>query len=391
MTDVALVSTSNSSFEKEMLLATDSWKDKFVYFENRKYPILHKKVITQSPNTTVTGKTYGSQVIFDIPKYGGLYRCYIETVLGGTANITSTTDTRFGAKFYSSVDVTNKSRLLQRQTALSCEADINNSQFEKMNGYIAGTTPAPALANSTASTIFTPCFFWFNNEKTVLDTQHVEDIQIVCTVNSFANLFKTGDTYTWTFDSATLVCEFIQFESPTRDMILNKNFGQGNSLSMKVWDNEPELQQTLTYASGTTLSFSNIELRNKYLTFATHLKARNVTTGLSLPIISANLTSNSQELYNRTAKRNVYLEDDKLFGNVQTNLTHTIFYGMDKSKYYSSGELAYYSLKPILTVVVDTSSGVSGSDVITLEIAHDFHSAIEIDGLTKSISKILST
>ena len=48
MTDIDLISTANSSFEQELLTSIDSWKDKFVYFENRKYPVLHKKVNHQT-------------------------------------------------------------------------------------------------------------------------------------------------------------------------------------------------------------------------------------------------------------------------------------------------------------------------------------------------------
>ena len=67
MTDISIVSTNNSELQSELLSTIPSYKESFIYNENRLYPTLFKKVVKQSPNTTVSGKQYGEQIVFDLP------------------------------------------------------------------------------------------------------------------------------------------------------------------------------------------------------------------------------------------------------------------------------------------------------------------------------------
>lgn len=390
MTDIVIRATQESELEKGLLEALPGWKNKFIYDEHRKNPVLHKKLIKSDAITTVSNKTYGSQIVFDIPRYGSLYKSFLKVQVRGTAAMTSTHDPRFGASFFSQVMVTSNSKIIQTQTSTGCLSKINDAEIERMNSYLYATEPTPALGDGVVSTFYVPMFCWYNNESSMLDTLSHDKLQVVATINNKESLFKTGDTFGFTVESVELKCLYLQFDNDVWSHIKQGNYGSDGNLTIKASDQEAERQQRQTYSSGSFMTFQNVELRSKSLVHSISVRARNLNSGVSLPINGIQLTSNGQELYSRDTRENFLIEDDKLFGNVSSSGTNTIHFGMSKDSSWASGEVSFYELTPLLTVEVDTSAGVGSGDVVTLDIVVHYHSVISLNSDTRVIQKTLS-
>lgn len=391
MSDIVIRATNSSELERQLLKDIPSWESRFVYKPTQKTAVFKRQVVTFDPDTSVVGKTHHQQMNWTIKQFGGLHKMFVKVGIVGTAAPSGADDPLFGAKFASVTRLLSNGQVIGSLTDKSIVSDIVNSNHERNVSLRNVTKPTPALQNGGDITYFhIPLDFWFADKslRQLLDTHEHRELKLQMTINSFEELFKDGETYRFTLQSAELHCQYFVMDEDVRENVAAMNYGPGKVMKILTSDNEQETQQRLTYASG-DIKFSNIEIRNKSLVHSLTVTARNVTQGKMLNVNGMKLTSNGQVLFDEDTRESVLFESDKEMTVYDSAECRTMFFSSSKDTSWASGEVNFSALTPLLTVEVDKGVTVA-TDVITLDVCVHYRNYVVLDANTGIISKGIS-
>ena len=372
----------------------------FNYSLKTNYPILSKLNVSVSPDTTPSGSAHGRQITFKVPRYGLLSGMVIKMDIATSATKTATLTrlNTLGTRIFSNVSLRSHSRVIQDNSSYDILSRMNEAPTEQFNAYENLTTGSPAVNNNvTSSIVYTPLFFFFGERsEAYLDASFCEPLEVVCTVNTQAGIWGDSELLsTISFNSLSLECFYIQLENGVQQSLTAAQFPPSKNLTLLANDCYVESPTSVVYASGTTLSMSQ-SLKCKNVAYSTYVYAHNKTTNALLAINSATLIANGQTVVS-TDRRTQIFDNSKLGfihnvpGSSSGSNSYSIYYGLDVSKTYLSGVQAFASLnEPILSVVIDTSSGVSANDVIELLIIHEYCTLLSISSDSGTVSRSLT-
>ena len=210
-------------------------------------------------------------------------------------------------------------------------------------------------------------------------------------IDSEANIFVNANLTAITYSAVELVCSFINLEAKWNEQLNTRLYkpvgGVSKVLPVLAYDNFDELNNVVTYTSGATLVFTVVPECN-FLASATHFYAWNQTTGTELPVSRALHVSSGQTIYDLFAGESVLANGFSL-GATDVNSSFSVFHSADKSKKYYSGGINYDKLfAPVITVTIDTSTGVSNGNVVELRINHTTMLMLSIDASNGSITTV---
>lgn len=375
----------------------------FNYKLDKNYPILSKLNVSVSPETLAQASStnaHGYQLTFKVPRYGLLMGMCIKSVINTSATKTATLtrlDT-LGARIFSNVSLRSHSRVVQDNSSYEILSRALESSQEQWNAFQNMMTGSPAVNNNVSnSTVYTPLFFFFGERsEAFLDTTFCEPLEVVAQVNSQSGVWGTDELLsTFGFSSVTLECFYIQLESGVHQSLIASQFPMSSNLTMLANDAYLESPTTLTYSSGSSVQISH-ETKCKNVAFSGYVYARNKNTNALLPIDRVVMTANGQEIVNSDRKTQIF-ENGKMMSifNVPGSSTGSnaffVYFGLDRDKTYLSGVQALQSLNnPIVTATVDTSAGVSASDVIELVVVWDYATLLTIDSSNGSVLRSLT-
>lgn len=375
----------------------------FNYGLNKNYPILSKQSYSVSADTIPGTSTNGlnTTLNFKVPRYGLLYGMAIKSVINTSATKTATLTrlSTLGARIFSNVSLRSHSRVIQDNSSNYILSRMLEASQEQYNAYVNMTTGVPAVDNNVTSiSIYTPLFFFFG-EKTgnFLDTTFVENLEVVATTNSLSGVWGQNELLsTFGFSSCTLECYYVQLENGVHQSLIASQFPMGKSLTMLANDCYVESPTTATYSSGSTLSISH-EVKSKNVAMSCYVYARDRNTNALLPINSLTITANGQTIVSSDRRTQIFenSSNNKFLFNVPGSSTgsdaYFVYFGLDMDKTYVSGVNALQSLNsPTITAVVDTSSGVTGSDVIELSVVFDYFTLLSISSDSGQVQRSLT-
>lgn len=374
----------------------------FNYRLDKNFPILSKLKVDVHPEslaqTSVTN-AHGYTLNFKVPRYGLLMAMAIRSRISTSANKTATLtrlDT-LGARIFSNVSLRSHSRVIQDNSAYEILSRVLESPQEQFNAYQNMMSGVPAVNNNVSnSEVYTPLFFYFGEKSNnFLDTTFSEPLEVVATVNSQAGVWGTNEVAsTFGFNECVLECYYVQLESKVHQSLIASQFPQSSNLTMLANDCYLEAPSTFTYSSGNTATIEH-EVKSKNVVHSAYLYARNKNTNALLPIDSVKITAGGQTIVDSKRRSQIFEnQSNKFLFNVPGSSTGTnnymIYFGMDNDKTYISGCSALQSLNnPIISAVVDTSSGVSAADVIELIIVFDYATLLSIDSSNGAIQRSL--
>jgi hypothetical protein len=374
----------------------------FNYKLDKNFPILSKLRVDVHPETLAQASStdaHGYSLSFKVPRYGLLMGMAIRSTINTSATKTNTLtrlDT-LGSRIFSNVSLRSHSRVIQDNPSFEILSRVLESSQEQFNAYQNMMTGVPAVNNNvTNSVLYTPLFFYFGEKShNFLDTTFSEPLEVVATVNSQSGVWGTDEILsTFGFSSCVLEVYYIQLESKVHQSLIASQFPQSSNLTMLANDAYLESPTIFTYASGTTATIEH-EVKSKNVVHSCHIYARNKNTNALLPIDSVTMTAGGQQIVNSARRSQIFEnQSNKFIFNVPGSSTGTnsymLYFGLDSDKTYLSGVNALQSLNnPIISAVVDTSSGVSAADIIELVVVWQYATLLSIDSSNGAVQRSL--
>ena len=346
---------------------------------------LFRDTLRATPKNTLSGTVFSKSLRFQIDRYATLSSMAIKTVLSvvSSATMGTASNDRFGAKLFSQIEFKCLGRTIQTNYPLSILQSINDSDVEIMQKYVNATSVVmPTTATTQAVTVYTPLFWFFDQDKDYwLDFAFLEQCEIHATFNSEAALFKsTGSALTsLSYTSSELVTNFIVLPNEIQDEVNQKNLNSPEPYSAVGYDFHKESVATHTFVSGATYEFALPASTNKHITMDSVFRCRNTLTNLEVPVSRLQVSASGKTIVD-VYQDETMLNDGRLGIHLgSSDLTTTLYYGIDKAKYTPGNFPAADLNNVVYTVTIDTSA-VSGTPVLELTYGHSYNKMISING-----------
>lgn len=385
MSNLAIDSQNKSSIVKALLSKPELKKDSIKNFLPKlegTYPAWSKRVDRVSPNTAPSGSIWGaSNIQFRLHD-----RRHIKSVdLKGVYSVTTNNDQSATSATYFGTDIVNVADLRQsgRHVASSGRRHnlsmIENAETDQRSGLL-NTTAISAFPNNTtaAYTVYTPLHFWYDQEdedrpdKLALDTRRSDDLTLNIEYSLKADVLVNANITAVNFTSVELIVTYFELDPMTYNDLSDTIYKDKDAQVVYAYDTVVEPVSTLTYASGATLDFTVNSDYTQLMTKAS-VQCFNETQGSYVDTSRVQFRSSGQVIVDNYKKESILTKSSKKLAGITSSRNFTHFFSSKKDDMEFSGGLSFRHLPSrTWTVTVDTSAGVSGSDVLSLYIVYTY-------------------
>jgi len=385
MSNLAIDSQNKSSIVKALLTKDALNKTKLSNFMpklEKTYPAWVKKVDRVSPNTAPSGSIWGaSNIQFRLHD-----RRFIKSMaLKGVYSITTNDDQSSASAIHFGTDIVNVADLRQSGKHIASSGRrhnlsmIENAETEERDG-LKNTTDITAFPNNTTGsyTVYTPLHFWFNQEeedqpdKYALDTRRSDDLTLNIEYSLKADVLVNANVTSATFTSVELIVTYFELDPMTYNELSDSIYKDRDSQIVYAYDTVQEPVSTLTYASGSTLDFTVNSDYTQLMTKAS-FQCYNETQGSYVQNSRIQFKSSGQVIVDNYKQESILTKSSKKLAGINSSKNFTHFFSSKKDDIEFSGGLSFRHLPSrTWTITVDTSSGVSASDVLSLYVVYTY-------------------
>jgi hypothetical protein len=303
----------------------------------------------------------------------------------GVYSITTNNDQSSTSATYFGTDIVNVADLRQsgRHVASSGRRHnlsmIENAETDERSGLL-NTTAISAFPNNTTAnyTVYTPLHFWYDQEdedrpdKLALDTRRSDDLTLNIEYSLKADVLVNANITAVNFSSIELIVTYFELDPMTYNELSDSIYKDKDAQVVYAYDTVVEPVSTLTYSSGSTLDFT---VNSDYTQLMTKVSFQcyNETQGSYVDTSRVQFRSSGQVIVDNYKKESILTKSSKKLAGITSSRNFTHFFSSKKYDMEYSGGLSFRHLPSrTWTVTVDTSAGVSGSDVLSLYIVYTY-------------------
>lgn len=394
-----------------------SKEDSLAYRITHNYPNLSKNIskISGTPSTVAGADIAGRTFTFNIPRFGLLTGLTLESTITCTGNNTVwlTGDANRvhgpqGSSLFSRVELMSNNRVITSQTDSVCRIRAEGSNRGKYLNQVFNTdrvSNATTFSNSSV-TVFTPFYSsFFESDLNYLDLRFCTPLQLVCTVNAFADM---GLAAALTNCETYLYVSYVNLDEQKFNELENANFNPSSPYTALSYSNYEE-----TFPITDNATTITVNPTCSYATYATHVFIKRTAFNVVNPIQTLSVSMGGRTIYANLPPQiftdedsETYLDFDGAFagatltaaGSVwpatqpivmvsgRRNKIISIYWGLHTDRTYNSGAV---SLKNVPNFqITATMAGVTGSKMM---VVSEFWQFVSINSAGGSIAVMTSS
>ena len=374
-------------------------EDPFSYRLSSNFPNLSKSKVTVQPQYQAAGTSHGAELHFKLPRYGLASKMVIKNTMVASGNNTAVNE-RIGERVFSRIELRSHNKVIQTQTPEFCAARVDNLGQEANNAYTSIEGIVPTAWSSVSGVCYTPLFFsFFEKTSNFLDLSFVEELEVVCTVNTKIGM---GLPFALTSGTYELQVSYVNLADEAHQAYNAKNFPANAPLTMLAYNCYPETPVTVAAAGGAAVTTTTVDLKTNNPVFATHFIIKNETDNQAVvPIDSFRITAVGREVMQQSSRENIfdtgsYGVSGATSGSGSGAVTYnagsrvlTYFWGLSKDRTYNSGAAAFKNLNNPQAEITWIDNETA-ADVIKVHVVHEYYNLVSVNPSDGSVTSSLS-
>ena len=352
-----------------------------------------KNIIEVSPSIALTSTFPGKVATFKLPRYGIMERLVLETKVVTSGDASSLDEKRIASRIFSDISLRTNNNTICSNSPEYIAARLDCLQADKAPTLNMLSNPSSTLNSGTAyvyTTFFNP---FQESQHMFLDLSFVEQLELQCTVNSYAEMGLTGGL---TFTEMSTKC-FVTYRNLSADVyrayqaaMWTDPTGAPKKVNMLTYNCYNENSKAITDNALST----TVDLKCPHPVYATHFQIVSPTSnsGPDFSFSNFSLLFSGRTLYN-SVPTGVLAFDEAHFGKNSMRCTNlgtgtpsyiatggagrigTIFYGEYPDRTFNSHSLSLSNTNAPQLTVTHADAGA----IRHLRVCHEYWQICSID------------